>query len=63
MDDKRNNKGYYDPTPYKAIKNITSRKYLAHKVIKTIYNVAHLAGFRVEEIRIRDESTGEEYTK
>lgn len=62
MDDlKRNGSGYKDPTAYKAIRNVENRKYLAKKVIRTIYNVAHLAGFDVVSIHIKDNSTGKGY--
>lgn len=63
MDDmRRNGSGYSDPTAYGAFKNISkSRKSLAYKVIRTLYNVSHLAGFEVVEIRIRDTTTGKVY--
>lgn len=62
-EDKYNGSGYYDPTPYKAINNIRQdREYTARKVVKTLQNVAHLAGFEiVGRISIRDTETGEEY--
>jgi hypothetical protein len=55
----------YDPTPFKAINNISrehdkEREILAKKVIKTIQNVAHLAGFDiVGKITLREHKTGE----
>ena len=62
---KRNGSGYYDPTPYEAYKGLKAekkaRKYLGKKVIKTIYNVVHLAGFTVLSISIQDNETGDEY--
>ena len=53
----------YDPTAYKAIKNVDrenkEREILAKKVIKTIQNVAHLAGFDiVGRITLKDNKTG-----
>ncbi len=62
-DIKRNRDGYHDPTPYPALKKIDSRRRTVGKLIKTIYNVAHLAGCRVEQIIILDEETGQEYTE
>lgn len=62
-DIKRNGDGYHDPTPYPALKKIDSRRRTVGKLIKTIYNVAHLAGCRVEQIIILDEETGQEYTE
>ena len=59
--DKYNEEGYYDPTPYNAFKKIDrERDILAKKVIKTIQNVAHLAGFDiVGRITLKDNKTGE----
>lgn len=56
-----NGSGYYDPTAYKALKNIREDKdYKAKKVIKTIQNVCHLAGFEiVGRVKLRDVDTGE----
>lgn len=56
-----NGSGYYDPTAYKAIKNIREDKEnKAKKVIKTIQNVCHLAGFEiVGRVTLRDVDTGE----
>ena len=62
--EKYNASGYYDPAPYEAIKNIererdSERGKLARKVIKTLQNVAHLAGFDiVGRIVLRDHKTG-----
>ena len=64
---KYNASGYYDPTPYNAIRNIEraemdEREILANKVIKTIQNVAHLAGFDiVGRITLKDNKTGKEW--
>ena len=59
----KNDEGYADPTAYEAIKNVTagSRKLLARKVIRTIYNVSHLAGFTVVSVTIRDNTTLEKF--
>lgn len=50
-DIKRNKDGYYDPTAYPALKKMDSRRRTIGKLIKTIYNVAHLAGCRVRNTR------------
>lgn len=52
-----------DPTAYEAINNVDrelkEREKLAIKVIKTIQNVAHLAGFNiVGNITLHDNKTG-----
>jgi len=61
-DTKYNGSGYYDPTPREAIKNIESRYRLSGKVVKTLQNVAHLAGFEiVGRIELRDTETGTIY--
>lgn len=60
---KRNRDGYVDPTAYPVLKKMDSRRRTIGKLIKTIYNVAHLAGCRVEQIIILDEETGQEYTE
>ena len=55
-----NGSGYYDPTPHEAIKHISERERLARKVIKTLQNVSHLAGFEiVGRIQLRDKESGE----
>lgn len=64
-----NASGCYDPTPYQAIKNIErensrnkERGKMARKVIATLYNVAHLAGFNVAgQITLVDNETGKEW--
>ena len=59
---KYNGSGYYDPTPHEAIKHIESRYRLSGKVVKTLQNVAHLAGFEiVGRIELRDTETGTIY--
>lgn len=53
-----NGSGYYDPTPHKAIKRIEEREKLARKVILTVQNVAHLAGFDiVGRLELRDKES------
>ena len=56
-----NGSGYYDPTAFQAYRNIREDKgYMAKKVIKTIQNVSHLAGFEiVGKVTLRDVETGE----
>jgi len=58
-----NGSGYSDPTVDRAYRNIRKdRGYMARKVIKTLYNVSHLAGFEiVGKIKLRDTETGEEF--
>ena len=57
---KRNGSGYYDPTAWKAIKNVTEEEKRITKVIKTLQSVAHLAGFEIEgRIVLVDKKTGE----
>lgn len=57
---KRNGSGYYDPTAWRAIKNVTEEEKRVSVVIKTLQSVAHLAGFHIEgRIVLRDKETGE----
>ena len=62
--EKFNSEGYYDPTPFKAMKNINrehdkERNILAKKTIKTLQNVAHLAGFDiVGKITLKEHNSG-----
>ena len=66
MDEKNpryNSSHCLDLTAYEAISNVDrenrEREILAKKVIKTIQNVAHLAGFDIEgRITLRDNKTG-----
>lgn len=62
-DIKYNGSGYNDPTAHKAYQNIRkSRGVIANKTIKTLQNVAHLAGFDiVGRLVLRDNQTGEEF--
>lgn len=60
MDDiRRNGSGYVDPTAHKAIKNVSAQEKEVRKVIKTLQNVAHLAGYSIEgRIALVDNKTG-----
>lgn len=55
-----NASGCKDPTPYQALRNIEqTRNDEARRLIETIFYIAHLAGFHVEErIVLRDHKTG-----
>ena len=61
-DIKRNGSGYYDPTAYRAIKNVEKHKEdyeRFQKLLGAIYRVCELAGFHVEgRITLVDERTG-----
>lgn len=49
-DIRRNGSGYYDPTAWKAIKNIDGDdEERFHKLLHTIFNICELSGFRIEE--------------
>lgn len=57
---KRNGSGYYDPTAYKASKNIIDREKRVNQVVRALQSVAHLAGFHIEgRIVLVDRETGE----
>lgn len=60
---KYNSSGYYDPTPYEAIKKVrTERDELASKLVSMLQNMTHLVGFEiVGRIALRDKETGEVY--
>lgn len=52
MDEKltrRNHEHYIDPTPYEALKNIDAEKERVSKLVRTIFYICDLAGFRVSE--------------
>lgn len=56
--DKLNGSGCKDLTAYEAIRNVESEDRF-NKLLKTIFNVCELAGFRVEErIVLKDKRTG-----
>ena len=57
---KRNGSGYTDPTAYKALKRIDKNEKRVTRVIKTLQEVAHLAGFEIEgRITLIDKKTGD----
>lgn len=57
---KRNGSGYKDPTAYKALKHIDKNETRVKRVIKTLQEVAHLAGFEIEgRITLIDKRTGD----
>lgn len=59
IDPRKNDKGYPDPTPYKAIKNMEKEEERLRKLIHTIRYVAGLAGFDIEgRIVLVDRKTG-----
>ena len=58
-DIRKNGSGYYDPTAYKAIKNIDEESERFHKLLDTIFNICELSGFHLEDrIVVRDKETG-----
>ena len=60
-DPRRNADGYYDPTAYRALKNIESEKRF-QKLLRTIFDLCELSGFEVEgRIVLRDGVTGRLY--
>lgn len=56
----KNAEGYPDPTACQAIRNIEREdEERFHKLLKTIFNICELSGFRVDErIVLRDLKTG-----
>lgn len=59
----KNGSGYVDPTARDAYYNIRKDKTkLVSKLVKTLQNMTHLAGFEiVGRVKLRDVTTGEEY--
>ena len=56
---RKNASGCSDPTAYQAIKNVDREDDNFHKLLRTIFNVCELSGFRIEgRIILVDESTG-----
>ena len=56
---KRNGEGYPDPTAYAAIKNIEHETKRVNSLLKTIFSVCKMAGFKIEgRIVLKDEKTG-----
>lgn len=60
VDRGRNAEGYPDPTACQAIRNIEHEDEARfNKLLKTLFNVCEMAGFRVEErIVLKDLKTG-----
>lgn len=55
----KNQEGYSDPTLAEAIKNIEAEARRVDWVLKVIYSVCELAGYKVEgRIVLRDQKTG-----
>ena len=44
----KNADGYSDPTSYAAIKNVDKESYLVKRLLKTIWNMADICGFRID---------------
>jgi hypothetical protein len=67
MDDlRKNGEGYNDPTAYKAIKEVDRQQSEVdarfYKLLHTIFHMAELAGFVIEDrIHARDRRTGKKY--
>lgn len=58
-DDHNNASGYYDPTAFSAINNLTYEERRFNKLIRTIFSITELAGFRIEgRIKFVDNRTG-----
>lgn len=63
---KRNGSGYYDPTAYKAIKNLDredrpsrAEEKRVRKLLKAIFAICEIAGFHIEErLVLKDNETG-----
>lgn len=63
---KKNGSGYYDPTAYKAIKNVDTndRRFdksdeKFYKLLNSIFDICELAGFHIENrIVLREKETG-----
>lgn len=58
---KYNGSGYYDPTPYEAIKNIEDEipEERLRKLLKAVFTICDLAGFTLEcRLVLKDKKTG-----
>lgn len=56
---KKNVSGYQDLTAYKAIKNADADNDRFYKLLRAIFSICELSGFRLEErIVLKDEKTG-----
>ena len=59
---RENASGCPDPTAYQAIKNVDREDENFHKLLRTIFNICELSGFRIEgRIVLVDEATGKVY--
>jgi hypothetical protein len=59
LNDRKNSEGYYDPTTHEAIKNLNREEEKAHKLLRTIFHVCELAGFRITgNITLVDKKSG-----
>jgi len=45
----RNSEGYYDPTAWKALSDVDREKRKLDELVRTIYYIANLAGFDIDE--------------
>ena len=60
-DIRRNGSGYYDPTAYNAIKNITNTEDSErfYKLLDTIFSICELSDFHLESrLVVKDKRTG-----
>lgn len=56
---RKNAEEYYDPTAYKAIKNIDKEYERVRKLLRTIFYICKVAGFKIEgRIVLVDKKTG-----
>lgn len=56
---RRNAEGYPDPTAYEATKNMNKDSERFYKLLRSIFVICELAGFRLEgRIVLKDEKTG-----
>lgn len=55
----RNGSGYFDPTAYRAMKNLENDRDRFDKFIHTIFDICELSGYHIEErIVVKDLKTG-----
>lgn len=58
-DERKNGSGYSDPTAFAAIKNTDADYERFYKLLRTIFSICDLAGFRVEgRIVLVDKESG-----
>lgn len=60
-DDTKNNEGYSDKTPYKAITH-DEKKNKAYYCFQTMISVARLSGFYVNQTLVIEDSHGNKYS-